>query len=430
MLKILIPEDIPSGNKGEAALYYGIVNSLNIFNEFRIAMFSMHPESDRFAYGDSVDIIDVRGMVPSHLLDGMGSFTNKIFNYFIFIIRCLSFVLLYKSLGGYSTRIMRHEVWKHFLETNLVLMCHDSFYALFYHGPLILLLKIMEKPIMLYGSTIVAPDRSNSKMPIKLRNALNGFVLKKVDRITTREERSYNYIKSLDIDTVKVYPDLAFLSDIATDDEIARIFFKEGLPKDTPLCGFAFSQKEIDFSFPELSVEERRDKALNALSAMMDHITSVHDLHAVFIPHAIGPTERLDDRIVADWIRSRCQNKEKIIIIRNDYNAFQLRGMAKKLSVTVGSRLHFTIDAACNHIPSLLITHSTEYRCHGIVGDMLKQSNYVYNIEAINAKDLIMKFDELWKNRKNVTEDLKFIIPKIVIDAKHHAIFAMDVLDN
>lgn len=429
MIKILIPEDIPSANKGEAALFLGIAKSLDIFHSHRITLFSLHPDEDHQAYAGRAELIDVNGIIPGHMLDGAGSFIRKFGNYLKFITRCTAFGLVQAVLERFCPLIFRHPMWHSCLEADLVLMCHDSFYAPLYHGPLILLFRMLGKPIILYGSTILPPGDGSTGVEVRLRNAFNRYVLRKADWITLREHRSLGYLQSLGIQKVDVHPDLAFIVDTAPDDEMERIFSAEGIPE-AGLCGFAFSQKEIGHAFPDLPSSEGRGKALDALAAMMDHITGVLGLHAVFIPHAIGPTARVDDRIAADWVRDRCVNKHKIHIIRNDYSQQQLRGMAKRLELTVGTRLHFTIDATCHQVPSLLITHKDEFRCHGIIGDMLGQAAYVYNIESISPEELTEAVSELWYQRAQVKADLSRRMPEIVAAVRGHAVRAKNALNS
>jgi len=430
MLNILIPEDIPSGNKGEAALFFGIAKSLSVFGQHKLTLFSLHPDEDLASYDKYASIIDVHSLVPNHLLDGVGTFHSKLSNYIIFIGKCTAFSVLYWLLGSNCLRIMRHPAWRCFLDSDMVLMCHDSFYAPLYHGPLIFIFKTLGKPVVLFGSTILPPHTFSSRLERWLRNTTNKYFLGKSDLITLREWYSYHYLKSLGIRNVFVFPDLAFIADTAEDADIKHIFQLEGVPESTPLCGFAFSQKEIDFACPELPLAERREYTLTCLAALLDHITGVLGMHAVFIPHAIGPTPRVDDRIAADWVRERCANKKNVTIIRNNYSQSQLRGMAKRLNITVGTRLHFTIDALCHHVPSLLITHTGEYRCHGIIGDMLGQDKYVYNIENITADGLIQLFTELWKNHDHVKKDLTQLLPSIMAETMKHALAAKDTLDS
>jgi polysaccharide pyruvyl transferase WcaK-like protein len=427
--KVLIPEDIPSANKGEAALFLGIAKSLEVIGPHRIELFTCHPEVDRQAYSEKAQLIDARSILPGHMLDGMGSFARKIGNYLNFAIQATIFGFFSALFGRLCLCFFRHPVWRSCFNTDIVLMCHDSFYAPLYHGPLILLFKSLGKPVILYGSTILPPGVTSSSFESFMRHIFNRFVLKKADWITLREYRSFNYLQSLGLKKIDVYPDLAFIVDTASDDEMARIFHREEIPENVALCGFAFSQKEIDYAYPDLPADQRRENALNALAAMMDHITGVLGLHGVFIPHAIGPTPRVDDRIAADWIRERCTIKEKVHIIRSDYSQQQLKGMAKRLALSVGMRLHFTIDAICHHVPSMLITHEDEYRCHGIIGDMLGQAKYVFNIESISSEKLIRAISTLWCNRAAVRADLANRLPVIFAAVREHAFRAKEILE-
>ncbi|MFH1984397.1 MAG: polysaccharide pyruvyl transferase family protein [Pseudomonadota bacterium] len=421
MINILIPEDIPSANKGEAALFFGIAKSLTIFKDSRIHLFSMNPEEDGRAYGGHAEIVDARGLVPAHLLDGNGSFLHKLINYFKFIGKCASFGLMYRLAGPWCRSCVKHAAWRRGMAADIVLMCHDSFYAPLYHGPMMMLFKMLKKPVMLYGSSIMPPDLSGSWVETRARDAFNRFILNKADWITLRERHSYHYVRFLGVTRADVYPDLAFIVDTASDAEIDSIFEEEGIPEHAPLCGFAFSQKELDFAHPNLPLPQRKETAIEAIVAMMNHLTGVLGIHAVFIPHAIGPTARVDDRIAADWIRDRCANNDMIHIIRNDYGQRQLKGMASRLDLTVGTRLHFTIDAVCHHVPSMLITHRGEFRCHGIIGEMLGQARFVYNIETLSPDDLIELVTALWENRFEVREDLSRRLPAIVDSTAGHA---------
>jgi polysaccharide pyruvyl transferase WcaK-like protein len=306
-------------------------------------------------------------------------------------------------------------------------MCHDSFYAPLYHGPLILLFKALGKPVMLYGSTIVPPRASAGRKEIALRNFLNRLFLGKADMITLRERMSYDYLRSLNLNNTAVYPDLAFLTDTAPDDEVDAVLTDEKIPRDAPLCGFAFSQKEIAFAHPGQPAHERREKALRALAALMDHITCDLGLNAVFIPHAIGPTPRVDDRIAAEWIHERCRRRDRIFIMRKDYSQALLKGIARKLDMTVGTRLHLTIDAVCHGVPSMLITHRGEFRCHGIVGDMLGQADCVYDTEDVKAEDLIRMADVIWDRREHLRKELEARLLGIIENTRMHAVLAQDV---
>ena len=59
MIKILIAENIPSLNKGEMAIYGGMLEIFKTLGDFKVAMFSNSAVVDRERYGDNVEIIDI-----------------------------------------------------------------------------------------------------------------------------------------------------------------------------------------------------------------------------------------------------------------------------------------------------------------------------------------------------------------------------------
>lgn len=432
MIKILIPEDIPSSNKGEAALFEGIYNSLKVWDAFELNLFSIHPDEDQVAYGNRVRIVDARGLIPGHMLDASGSLSRKLLNYVKFILLHSFFIALWCCIRKKAWYVFRRYLWRSYIESDIILMCHDSFYAPLYHGFLLLMFKILLKPVVLYGSTIQPPDPKKSKLFIAVRNFLNRVLLRHARLISARENLSYNYLKRLGIENkecrIESYPDFAFLGSAASDGEVAKIMKEEGIPDDRLLVGIAISQRELEHAFPELKdISERRERALQAVTAVVDHITGTLEATVIFVPHSIGSTPKLDDRIVADWIYERAINKKKIIIVRNDYTASQLKGLAGRLHMTIGSRLHFNIDAVSMRVPSILITHKGEFRCHGIIGDMVGQKKYVFNIDDIRTDELISLLNDLWQNHDAVRQDLNDRMPLIEQRILQHAKSAKEI---
>ena len=427
MIKLLIPEDIPSHNKGEAALFYGMLESLQCLGPVEVNLFSLNPDEDTANYKNAANIIDSRGVTPGHMLDGLGSKRQKVVNYAVFVLKYIAFLVLYLTLGKFTTKIMRRELWKTYTQADLVLMSHDSFYAPFYHGPLILFFKILKKPTVLYAATIIPPNPYQSKFKIRITNWFNRCFLKRASLITLREELSFDYLQGLGVlasgVAVYLYPDLAFILKPESETEVDRILEIEGLPRDERLVGIAISQRKLEFAYPDiLSLTERSKRSLAAITKMVDFINGVLKATAVFVPHSIGPTSKVDDRVTADWIYEKAANKDKIYIIRNEYNPMQLKGLAGRMDMTVGTRLHFAIDAASMGVPSILITHKEDFRCHGIVGGMLEQREYVYNIETVDEESLIAMVKALWEEREQIKEQLRTKIPNLAQQTYQHGL--------
>jgi len=435
MIKILIPEDIPSDNKGEAALFFGMVESLKVIGEHQIKLFSLHPEKDIEQYAGKATVIDASGITPAHMLDSLGSKWYKLGNYLKFFFKHIMFLLLYLVFRSGAKKVMPHKVWESYVEADIILMSHDSFYTPFYHGPLILFFRMMGKPVVLYAASIIPPHPYQPAAVIKFRNWFNRFVLRRAHLVTLREVLSYDYVTGLGVEAsgtkVVCHADLAFVLPPVDAEEIDRIVAIEKLPEDELLIGVAFTQRKLEFAFPELpSKPERQQKALPEIVKMIDFLTGELNANVVFIPHSIGPTPKVDDRVTADWIYERAADKEKLIVMRNDYSPNQLKGLASRLDLTIGARLHFTIDATSQGVPSMLITHREDFRCHGIIGETLNQQKYVYNIEAVDGDELIAMARELHDNRATVREELVAQMDEVKADVYVHGELTRQLLEQ
>ncbi|WP_028319115.1 polysaccharide pyruvyl transferase family protein [Desulfobulbus elongatus] len=434
MTNILIPEDIPSHNKGEAALFYGLRESLRPFGDITITLFSLYPDLDRINYAGEATVVDSNGVTPAHMLDGQGSRTTKLWGYLSFVLKHVFFGLSYKVIGARAAGLMSGPAWKAYVDADLVLMSHDSFYSPLYHGTQALLFRLMGKPAIIYAATVRRKNTDKTSLKTRLLDRWVAHTSKRLGSITLREELSKAYLTAIGVTAdhvpVSVFPDLAFIAPTIGKEEAWALLQSEGVPENQPLVGMAVSQRKLDFAFPGQVLENRRERALAPIVAATNYVTGTLGATVVFIPHSIGPSPILDDRITAGMIRDRALHPEKIIIVRNEYSSRELKGMAACLDMTIGTRLHFTIDAVCAAVPSLLISHDGDFRCHGIIGSMLGMQEYVYNIDAIDADTLIATIAALWQHRQEVRAHLASRIDGIKNDTYRHGETAMRLLEK
>jgi polysaccharide pyruvyl transferase WcaK-like protein len=428
MIKVLLPEDYPSHNKGEAALLHGVIESLKHLGAVHVSLFSMNPMDDSTSYARYARVIDTTGITPGHMLDRSGTKTEKLMNYIKFWIKHLMFMALYVLLGDRTANLMRHPVWKAYLDTDIVLLSHDNCYAPLYHGPLTIMFKLLKKPVAIYGGTIMPRYSSPNRLLRKTKDSINAFILNRVGMITLREEHSSAYLKRLSLKAkripVRCYPDLAFLLRPVEEEEVDAILRKEGIPQDRPIIGMAISQRMLDMAYPGRIYQERLERSIDAIVKVVDYVNIELAANILFMPHSIGPSQVLDDRIPADWCRARARHKENIFVLRSNYSAPQLKGLAAKLHMTLGTRLHFTIDAVSQGVPSLLITNKDDIRCHGIVGEMLGLKEYLYNIEEIESGTLIAIVQHMWKYNDKLRQELSARIPELESLTYQHGLCA------
>lgn len=434
MTKILIAEDIPSHNKGEEALLLGLIKSVQNMAPCEFFMLSLNPEDDQQNYGDLVKIIGARGITPAHILDSVGSTAKKAFNITQFKLRYKLFAMAFKVLGRNALKIMPHPVWRSYCDADLVLMAHDSFFSPRYHGTLANFCHALKKPVAIYASTTENPLFHTPEHVNSAEKKALAADMSKVPLTLLRERISLENLKKIGLDPKKnnihVHADLAFIVDPASPEDADAILAKEGIPRDRPLIGMTMTQRKTHFSYRHLPVAERMEKSMEAIAESIDFMTEKLGANIVFIPHSIGPSKILDDRIAAEMLRARAKNPEQIFSITTEYSVRELKALAGKLDMAVGARLHFIIDALCNNVPSLLITHIGDTRCHGIVGDMAGQEHWVYNIDSINGPEITALVKELWEKRDDVRKELENIMPGIKQDVYNHGKRLKEMFDN
>lgn len=425
MRKILIAEDIPSHNKGEEALMLGLIKSLKNMEPVEFSMLSLNPEHDASNYKGLIKIIDARGITPAHVLDSQASVLRKTSNILNFWLRYALFAILFILLREKATKIMTNPTWKAYCDADLILMGHDSFFTPRYHSAIALFCAALKKPVAMYAGTAenkLFHTKANEK---KLAKAIMRYAISKVPLILLRETISYdNLVNGLGLDPkrqkIEVHPDLAFIVDPSSPERASEIMQIEGVPTDKPLVGMTVSMRHMQHCHYELPLEERTQKSIEALTAAIDYMVEKFDANIVFIPHSIGPSRYLDDRATADLLIERAKHPERIFNIRTEYSVRDLKALAGKLDIAFGARLHFIIDAVCNHVPSIIMTRQVEARSHGIIGDMVGLKDWVYSVHAIDAKSLTALLQKLWEQKSEVRAYLENKMPEIKADVYTH----------
>jgi polysaccharide pyruvyl transferase WcaK-like protein len=432
LIRVLIAEDIPGENKGEAALFWGIRESLRALGPIELSILSVNHEQDRNHYGDAANVVDASGVTPKHIVSGLGTSVAKAFNYSVFLGKHAVFLAGHAVMGSGVRHLCRSDVWQAYLAADLVILGHDSFWAPLYHGPLLAFFRGLGKPTMVFGGTIAPPFAGSNRIKSWIAGALTRGGLRRAGVVTLRETYSERFVRSLGVTghapAVEVHADLAVLLEPLGREPSAALLAAEGVVGDGPLIGMAVSDRTLGYAFPGVPATERKELAVAALARLADHAIERTGGRIVFLPHCTGPTPSLDDRMVADRIIGKASFSDRMFNLRGQYTSVQLKGMAGLLDATMGTRLHFTVDALCNGVPSLLLTHGSDIRCHGIAGDTFRQNEFVLNIEGEDNASLCTHFNRLWDRREEVRCTLQSVLPSVKASARRHGELARDLL--
>jgi len=413
MYRILIADIVPSLNKGEMTILEGMLESFKPLGEVEVAMLSDMAEIDAPRYGTKVKIVDLR---DSLRVFGQLRGLSRLFASILFLFQHLLFICLHKVLRLKALKLMRSEIWRQYVQSDVIILGHDgTFNTLiplpFYNLYSTLLAKSLGKPIVFYGGSI----SQSRELPWFLRKGAR-FALRKMDLIsnqmdliTLRENVTYRYMKDIGVRNERLFvtADPAFLLQPASAERTREIMVAEGLDRARrPLIGITANRATASQAFPDLGDHDSGYQKHNQLLAgVIDHLTSSLDASVVFVPHCIGFGEEDDDRIVAKDVLLKCRNKDRVKVIDNEYSAAELKGLIGQFDLFIGERIHSVINAMTMCVPSIALTHSGDQRLDMI--RMLGQENAIHHIENLAGDSLASKANQVWLQRDEIRKALR-----------------------
>ncbi len=425
-IKILIAENIPSLNKGEATILGGMQRSFERLGNVHLSMFSENPEIDMKNYPD-INIIDTRKCFK---LSNCKSNINKIASTFYVIITHSVFLFVYRAIGEDVRKIFKGELWEKYINSDIIIVGHDGAFGLgggivgspLYFQPLFMTLfaKALKKPkIVLYGGSIPELTKPNLNLFRKPFDTILKTGLNNIDLIILRTNSSYNRLIELKVSNsnVLVLPDLGYLLRPSNSTKIEQIMIDEGINDKYPLVGIIITRANAQKAYPDLAPKKSYEKHIRLIAEIVDYLIDEYGAFVVFIPHCIGIYEELDDRLVARDIINLCNNKYAIKSIDTEYSAEELKGLLGKIDLVVSERIHAAVNAASMGTPTLVITSKSDERKDiinmidedaAIDLESLEKRLFLHRLSILNdPKKLEEKEDFLNKNLVEINEKTK-----------------------
>ena len=425
--KILIAEWIPSLNKGELAILIGTLKTFKRLGTVEVSIFSCNPAIDTERYPKGMKLVDVgKNLHLGNSLIGRSKWADLRVRIFP-VIQHFFFALLYKIFGKNTLKFMRNPLWLEYCRSDAIIVCHDQVDCVFGfilpYSPVYITLfaKALHKPVIIYanGSPLYVG---------RLWKILASFVLNNVDLITVRDKMSFLYLQQFvrDKNRIHLTGDPAILLPPANVERIAELMRREKLHTcQGLLVGATMSREVLLKAFPkEVNPSIRYQKALTAIAQMFDRLIEGFQATIIFVPHCIEQYDNRDDRVVAKEIYTIIKNKDKVKIIFEEYSPEDLKGLIGKFDIFVTTRIHSAIGALSMNVPSCIIAKSSDSRAYGLIGELLKQEEWVYNVECLDADSLFMRVRSLLSFSDKIRESL----PPIVESAREKAYLNADLL--
>lgn len=187
------------------------------------------------------------------------------------------------------------------------------------------------------------------------------FFFKKYDLIIARGIVTKELLNEIGIsNNVIVKPDTAFLMESAPEEELKSIFVK-----------YKLSNNKFILIAPSRQIDKRSEKHSTTgiskyLSETVNLLNKITDNYSEF-DIVLLPNERLrnnkgtDDLTVCEQLYSLCKDKDKIKIIKEDFNAYILKGIISNSYICISSRYHTTVAAISTAIPVLVVGWGYKY---------------------------------------------------------------------
>lgn len=170
----------------------------------------------------------------------------------------------------------------------------------------------------------------------------------------------------------------------------------------------------INLSPMVIEKETSPGMAMANYQALIDHILRETDMGVALIPHVVW--DFTDDRIPLRELYRKYQHTERVVMVEN-HNCMELKGIISQCSFFVGARTHATIAAYSTGVPTLVVGYSVKAR--GIARDLFgTEEGYVLPVQQLKESDeLTQAFVRLYEKRDEIRAHLGRTLPSYIARA-------------
>lgn len=318
----------------------------------------------------------------------------------------------------------RPLIWRAFVKgimsADAVIDLSGDSYSTDYRGGLayltipLLFARVMNIPYVFCAQSIGPIDDTFIFRVIKL-------LLKDAALITTREIISYKYLLANNIkNNVEQVADLSFLQTSAQGKEVEDILDKESVSLQKEYVGISVSDLASKFmnhfngGLLKNATADVSVAYMQQIAKFLDDLIERFGLDILFVPHVTIPPWS-DDRIISHKIVALMKNKQSCKVITGIYTGDQLKGIIKKCNFFIGARMHATLAALSQSVPTLTMTYN--HKTIGINGIMLKQDAYMIDLREIEisslGESLMGKFVALYNDKPSILDRLSKTLPTV-----------------
>jgi polysaccharide pyruvyl transferase WcaK-like protein len=387
-------------NKGDSAITLGTISLLkDLFKneEFEIQIMPMITEIDpkinmRFILSEHHDIKVISNPFRSNFV--------KPINKYIRVIKNISnFIVDYSKLIIY-----RNESIKNIQDSDLIIFIGGHYFCSYNNNMLLDIMGLYKRiyPIFIankFNIPVVLLCHSFGPFNHKKSELLFQYVCNLSDLIFPRENISFNYLKSLNINTEKVFqiPDLAF-------------YLK-------PKKNFDFITSKYNLNPNDYCVITVRTFKGKSNSKFLDEVIKIIQIildrglvsKVLLVAHTLGPSVDENDRIPTKIVYESFKDNESVDFIDDDLSPHELISLYGNAKFIIGTRFHSVILSLVGGTPAFAVSYYGP-KSFGIM-ESLNMSEFVVDMDNFDAYSV---FERIKKMLTSISrEEIKAKINKL-----------------
>lgn len=144
---------------------------------------------------------------------------------------------------------------------------------------------------------------------------------------------------------------------------------------------------------------------------LVEYLIAYTDMQIALIPHVVWNGN--DDRVPLLHLYEKYKQTGRLVLVE-DHNCEELKGIISQCRFFVGARTHATIAAYSTCVPTLVVGYSV--KAAGIAKDLFGQTeHYVIPVQSLqNEMDLVQGFEWLKSHEEEIRTHLEQMMPEYV----------------
>jgi len=399
---ILITNAYSARNRGDAAIIFGMVESLRrtgVFGEAEIRVSSADHPADAAHY--PVPVVPSFHSLKNRFSGNPG--VNSLFSLLVLLPLSLLWAAAWR-LGRFDLPLPEslRELMRAYAGADLVVAAGGGYLytTSAIHGNVVLLITVFSfffgaflgKPVYLYAQSIGPFAGSHQAWFVR-------WALSRVRLVEVREEVSGRLLDGWRMPTpVRRVADAAFLLTARPPGEGTWIPGASG----RPTVGMTV-RKWFRNRMQQATYEQ-------TMAGFVDWLVGERGAEVIFLPQVTFAEGGDDDQETARRVVAAVARRDLVRLIEDELDAEQIKWLCGRMELFVGTRMHSNIFALSLGVPTLAIAYQPKTR--GIMAS-LGLEDFVVPIENLSLETLRDRFETLSRQKAKIREHLERVICEV-----------------